>query len=76
VVVSPLSPPVTTPTLSNQFQGVATYPPLHPIEKQERNPQHPVVSATDNKVVSPVLIQTRSFNASVVPWAQHDPQFD
>jgi len=67
VVLSPLSPPVTTPTLLNQFHGVATYPPLHPIEKHERNPQHPVVSATDNKVVSPVLIQTLSLKASVVP---------
>jgi hypothetical protein len=36
--------------------------------------QQPVVSAVDNKVLLPVLIQTLSLKASVVPKAQQDPQ--
>jgi len=74
--LSPKSPPVTTPVLLNQLHGVPTYPPLHPIEKQDKNPQHPVVSATDNKCLTPFLMQALSLRASVVPWAQQDPQFD
>jgi len=65
--LSPKSPPETTPVLSNQLHGVPTYPPLHPIEKQLKNPQQAVVSATEKRVLSPVLIQALSLKASVVP---------
>jgi len=44
--------------------------------RQLRNAQHAVVSATDIRVVSPVLMQSLSLKASVVPWAQQDPQLD
>jgi hypothetical protein len=44
--------------------------------KQLKKPQQAVVSATESKVVSPVLMQSLSLKASVVPWAQQDPQLD
>jgi len=62
--------------LENHDQGVPICPPLQPIEKHCKNPQHAVVSAVDNELVYPFLIHNLSFNASVVPCAQHDPQFD
>jgi hypothetical protein len=42
---------------------------LHPILKQEKNPQHAVVSAVDNGVSNYplVLIHNLSLKASVVP---------
>jgi hypothetical protein len=52
--------PVTTPVLVNQFHGVPIYPPLHPYEKQFKNPQQAVVSATDRGVLNPDLIHNRS----------------
>merc|ERR1719473_2357455 len=74
--LSAQSPPVETPTLVNQFQAPEGWPPPQPLENEQTGPeQHAFVSSGENtKLASPVAMQYRSLNASVLPNAQHDTQ--